>query len=125
MHIAKHGSSNMSSSILSSEASRLTTGVRPGDGASHARTARFDVLIAGFGPVGAALANLLGAHGVHTLVIDRARDVYLAPRAIALDNEALRILQLAGLDEDAFERIAIPTVELNSPLALSSSCLPR
>ncbi|MEQ8232292.1 MAG: FAD-dependent monooxygenase, partial [Gammaproteobacteria bacterium] len=65
--------------------------------------------------VGAALANLLGEHGVSTLVIDRAADIYLAPRAIALDNEALRILQLAGLSEDAFERIAIPTVRLHSP----------
>lgn len=76
---------------------------------------RFDVLIAGFGPVGATLANLLGEHGVRTLVVDRASNIYMAPRAIALDNEALRILQLAGLAEDAFERIAIPTVQLHSP----------
>jgi 3-(3-hydroxy-phenyl)propionate hydroxylase len=38
------------------------------------------------------------------------------PRAIALDNEALRILQMAGLDEDAFARIAIPEVRMHSPL---------
>ncbi len=36
------------------------------------------------------------------------------PRAIALDNEALRILQLAGLSEDAFEKIAIPEVRMHS-----------
>lgn len=75
----------------------------------------FDVLIVGFGPVGATLANLLGEHGVRTLVVDRASDIFEAPRAIALDNEALRILQLAGLEEDAFERIAIPQVRLHSP----------
>ena len=74
-----------------------------------------DVLIVGFGPVGAAIANLLGVYGVGTLVIDKATDIFMAPRAIALDNEALRILQLAGLAEDAFERIAIPYVRMHSP----------
>jgi 3-(3-hydroxy-phenyl)propionate hydroxylase len=74
-----------------------------------------DVLIVGFGPVGATIANLLGAYGVRTLVVDKATDIFMAPRAIALDNEALRILQLAGLPEDAFERIAIPYVRMRSP----------
>ncbi|MGR8922047.1 MAG: bifunctional 3-(3-hydroxy-phenyl)propionate/3-hydroxycinnamic acid hydroxylase [Gammaproteobacteria bacterium] len=74
-----------------------------------------DVLIVGLGPVGAALANVLGAYGVATLVVERDTDIFTAPRAIALDNEALRILQLAGMSEDAFERLAIPTVELRSP----------
>jgi 3-(3-hydroxy-phenyl)propionate hydroxylase len=74
-----------------------------------------DVLIVGFGPVGATLANLLGKYGVRTLVVDKATEIFMAPRAIALDNEALRILQLAGLPEDAFERIAIPYVRMRSP----------
>jgi 3-(3-hydroxy-phenyl)propionate hydroxylase len=74
-----------------------------------------DVLIVGFGPVGATIANLLGIYGVRTLVIDKATEIFMAPRAIALDNEALRILQLAGLPEDAFERIAIPCVRMRSP----------
>lgn len=75
-----------------------------------------DVLIVGMGPVGAAAANLLGRQGVRTLVIDKAQDVFTAPRAIVLDNEALRILQWAGLEEGAFETIAIPTVQMHSPL---------
>lgn len=75
-----------------------------------------DVLIVGAGPVGAALANLCGRLGVRTLVIDKAPAITTHPRAIALDNEALRILQLAGLDENAFERIAIPEVRLHSPI---------
>lgn len=75
-----------------------------------------EVLIVGFGPVGAALANLLGRHGVDTLAIDKADDIFMAPRAIALDNEALRILQWAGLDDGAFDRIAIPEVRMHSPL---------
>lgn len=74
-----------------------------------------DVLVVGCGPVGAAIANLLGRYGVRTLVVDKAREIFTAPRAIALDNEALRILQLAGLEEQDFERVAIPYVRMRSP----------
>jgi 3-(3-hydroxy-phenyl)propionate hydroxylase len=76
---------------------------------------RVDVLVVGYGPVGAALCALLGRYGVRTLVIDKATEVHLAPRAIALDNEALRILQWAGLADDAFERIVIPRVSMHCP----------
>ena len=75
-----------------------------------------DVLIVGAGPVGAALANLCGRLGVRTLMIDKLPEIQNHPRAIALDNEALRILQLAGLDESAFERVVIPEVRLHSPI---------
>ncbi|VVO31240.1 bifunctional 3-(3-hydroxy-phenyl)propionate/3-hydroxycinnamic acid hydroxylase [Pseudomonas fluorescens] len=75
-----------------------------------------DVLVVGNGPVGATIAALLGRYGITTLVLDKAHEVLLMPRAIALDNEALRILQLAGLSEDAFEKIAIPEVRMHSPV---------
>jgi 3-(3-hydroxy-phenyl)propionate hydroxylase len=75
-----------------------------------------DVLIVGYGPVGATLANLLGRYGVRTLVVDKATEIFRAPRAIALDNEALRILQMAGLEEGAFDTVAIPAVHMRSPL---------
>lgn len=75
-----------------------------------------DVLIVGNGPVGATIAALLGRYGVTTLVLDKNHEVVLMPRAIALDNEALRILQLAGLSEDAFEKIVIPEVKMHSPV---------
>jgi 3-(3-hydroxy-phenyl)propionate hydroxylase len=75
-----------------------------------------DVLIVGMGPVGAALAQLLNRYGTKTLVIDKAKDIFMAPRAIALDNEALRVLQLCGLDEHAFDKVAIPEVRMHSPL---------
>ncbi|ATB41327.1 3-(3-hydroxyphenyl)propionate hydroxylase [Cystobacter fuscus] len=76
---------------------------------------KIDVLVVGFGPVGAVVASLLGGHGVSTLVIDRSPELLTHPRAIALDNEALRILQLAGLAEDAFTTLAIPYVRMHSP----------
>ena len=76
----------------------------------------FDVLIVGLGPVGAALANLLGRYGIEVLVIDKATDIFMAPRAIALDNEALRVLQMCGLAEGDLDVVAIPEVRMHSPL---------
>jgi len=75
-----------------------------------------DVLLVGLGPVGAVLATLLGQQGVRVLAIDKALDIFLAPRAIALDNEALRVLQMIGLDESDLDMIAIPYVRLRSRL---------
>lgn len=74
-----------------------------------------DVLVVGYGPVGASLAALLGRYGVRALVIDKMADILLAPRAIALDNEALRILQMAGLTDQSFARIGIQEVNLHCP----------
>lgn len=75
----------------------------------------YEVLVVGYGPVGATAACLLGRYGARTLVIDRAADVVEAPRAIALDHEALRILQLAGLPEGSFPAVPIPEVRMVSP----------
>ncbi|HUL68036.1 MAG TPA: bifunctional 3-(3-hydroxy-phenyl)propionate/3-hydroxycinnamic acid hydroxylase [Burkholderiaceae bacterium] len=78
--------------------------------------AEVDVLVVGLGPVGAALANLLGRYGVRVLVIDKSTEVFAKPRAIALDNEALRILQWVGVREGEFATVAIPQVQYHSPL---------
>jgi 3-(3-hydroxy-phenyl)propionate hydroxylase len=75
-----------------------------------------DVVIVGYGPVGAAIAGLLGGYGVRTLVVDKLPDIWMSPRAIALDNEALRILQMVGLPEDAFAKEVIPQVRMHCPL---------
>ncbi|HMA46523.1 MAG TPA: bifunctional 3-(3-hydroxy-phenyl)propionate/3-hydroxycinnamic acid hydroxylase, partial [Frankiaceae bacterium] len=54
-----------------------------------------DVLVVGMGPVGAVLAGLLGRHGVDTLAVERDAGPYPLPRAVACDDEVLRVL--AGL----------------------------
>jgi 3-(3-hydroxy-phenyl)propionate hydroxylase len=58
-----------------------------------------DVLICGLGPVGQLLALLLGDLGVQTIAVDEANEPYDLPRAAVVDDEVLRILQSAGLDE--------------------------
>jgi 3-(3-hydroxy-phenyl)propionate hydroxylase len=73
------------------------------------------VLIVGLGPVGAALANLLGRLGVRVVVVERNAEILAVPRAIALDNEALRILQWVGLGEGDFDKVGIPHVRMRSP----------
>lgn len=60
----------------------------------------YDVAIVGFGPVGAFAANLLGRMGVSVLVIEREHNVYGLPRAIVLDDEAMRMIRGVGLLDD-------------------------
>ena len=56
-----------------------------------------DVLIVGYGPSGATLANLLGCRGYRVVVMDQAVQIYDKPRAITADQEALRVFQEIGL----------------------------
>ena len=63
-------------------------------------TDHFDVAIVGYGPVGAALANLLGLCGISTLVLDREGPAYHLPRAVHLDDEVMRVLQTIGIADE-------------------------
>jgi 2-polyprenyl-6-methoxyphenol hydroxylase-like FAD-dependent oxidoreductase len=65
-----------------------------------------DVAIVGFGPIGQLLSGLLGAAGVRVEVFERWPDVYALPRACAVDDEGMRILQADGIAEE-FERVAV------------------
>lgn len=56
-----------------------------------------DVIIAGAGPTGLLLANLLGTMGVRTTVIERNAGTVDEPRAVSIDDESMRSLQAAGL----------------------------
>src|SRR5262245_52460732 len=60
----------------------------------------YDVLIVGYGPVGATLAGLLVRHGLRVAVVEQAADVYDKPRAITLDHEVMRVFQACGVAHD-------------------------
>ena len=59
-----------------------------------------DVAIVGAGPCGALLANMLGNYGVTTALIDRSTEIIEYPRAVGMDDESLRAMQLVGLTDD-------------------------
>ncbi|WP_046728742.1 bifunctional 3-(3-hydroxy-phenyl)propionate/3-hydroxycinnamic acid hydroxylase [Streptomyces humi] len=73
--------------------------------------ARVPVVIVGAGPVGVTAALLLARHGVRSVVLERHRDVYPLPRAVANDDEIHRILQAAGVGEE-FTAISRPAAGL-------------
>lgn len=59
----------------------------------------YDVAIIGFGPTGETAALLLGQLGVRTIVLERDLEPYAHARAVAVDDEVLRIWQTAGIAE--------------------------
>lgn len=60
----------------------------------------FDAVIAGLGPTGATMANLLGRRGWTVAVLEREPEVYDKPRAITADHEAMRVFQEIGLADE-------------------------
>ena len=60
---------------------------------------RTSVAIVGGGPNGIAAANLLGGHGIDTVVIERESQILEYPRAVGMDDEALRLFQAVDLAE--------------------------
>lgn len=69
-------------------------------GADSAVTNSADVVVIGFGPVGATLAGLLARRGRSVIVIDREVDPFPLPRAAHVDAEAMRILQEVGCGDE-------------------------
>ena len=58
-----------------------------------------DVIVVGLGPVGATVANLLGAAGLRVVVVERQHGIDPRQRAIAIDEDALRVWQRVRLLE--------------------------
>lgn len=58
-----------------------------------------DVVIVGAGPVGLTLANILGLHGVRTVIVEERETLIDYPRGVGLDDESLRTFQLIGLTD--------------------------
>ncbi|WP_169251801.1 bifunctional 3-(3-hydroxy-phenyl)propionate/3-hydroxycinnamic acid hydroxylase [Brevibacterium sp. 'Marine'] len=67
---------------------------------SSDRAIETQVAIIGYGPVGVSAANMLGRLGVDTVVIEKDEDLYNRARAIATDEEVIRIWQSVGLADE-------------------------
>ena len=65
------------------------------------------VIIVGAGPTGLMLGNLLGMAGIETLILESNAGLSDYPRAIALDDEGLRVCQAAGLGEAVSENLLL------------------
>ena len=52
----------------------------------------YDVIVAGYGPVGETCANLLGYYGIKALILDKEKNTYPLPRAITWDAECQRAM---------------------------------
>ena len=55
-----------------------------------------DIAIVGAGPVGLTIANTLGLYGVKVLLIEKLDRIIDYPRAIGIDDEALRTLPIVA-----------------------------
>ena len=66
------------------------------------------VLIVGFGPVGATLAGLLADSGLDVLAIDKSTEVYPLPRAGHFDHEVMRVFQQLGVAEAVLPHTHVP-----------------
>ncbi|MGP4002939.1 bifunctional 3-(3-hydroxy-phenyl)propionate/3-hydroxycinnamic acid hydroxylase MhpA [Streptomyces sp. 8N706] len=62
-----------------------------------------DVAVVGAGPVGQALALLLGLRGRRVVVVEQRTRPFGLPRAVALDDEVSRLLARAGLGAELRE----------------------
>jgi 2-polyprenyl-6-methoxyphenol hydroxylase-like FAD-dependent oxidoreductase len=75
----------------------------------------YDILIAGYGPVGQTAAALLGQAGHSVAVFERHRDPYRYARAGFCDHEVMRIFQSIGsADRIAEDAIVLRTYEWRS-----------
>src|SRR5690606_24403274 len=57
----------------------------------------YDVVIAGYGPVGATLGIILGQCGLRVAIVERETGVYHLARAGHLDAEIMRVFQGIGV----------------------------
>lgn len=73
--------------------------------ASPSPSVTFDVAIVGYGPVGAALGNLLGKAGLSVVILERDAGPSALPRAVSFDLEIMRVFRSLGL-ADAITKIA-------------------
>ena len=66
-----------------------------------------DVVIIGAGPTGLTLANILGQAGRSVVLVERNPSTVGEPRAVSIDDEALRTMQAIGLSGEVIRDVAL------------------
>lgn len=88
------------------------TGTDDAVGGLLANVAAVDVAVVGYGPVGMAVAGLLGKAGHRVLVLERYAGLYNLPRAASFDDETMRTLARLGVAEELLPKVRVqPTYE--------------
>ncbi|MGO2806788.1 MULTISPECIES: bifunctional 3-(3-hydroxy-phenyl)propionate/3-hydroxycinnamic acid hydroxylase MhpA [Actinomycetes] len=59
-----------------------------------------DVIIAGAGPTGLVLANLLGINGINVILLEARSDLIDYPRGVGMDDESFRTVQAMDLIDE-------------------------
>jgi 3-(3-hydroxy-phenyl)propionate hydroxylase len=67
----------------------------------------YDVAILGAGPTGLTLANLLGQAGCRVALVERNTTTVQEPRAVSIDDEALRTMQAISLADAVIRDVAL------------------
>ncbi len=78
-----------------------------GDGHSKENLPYVPIVIVGAGPTGLTAGNLLGMLGISTLICERNSGLTDCPKAIALDDEVLRICQAMGLLDEVLKDVLL------------------
>ncbi len=68
-------------------------------------TQHHQVVVCGAGPTGLTLSNLLGRFGISVLLVEQNAATVGEPRAVSIDDESIRTLQMVGLAEQAMADI--------------------
>ncbi|QIL79426.1 bifunctional 3-(3-hydroxy-phenyl)propionate/3-hydroxycinnamic acid hydroxylase [Diaphorobacter sp. HDW4A] len=67
----------------------------------------WDVIVVGAGPTGLTMGHLLGKMGIRTLIVERNKETVAQPRAVSIDDEALRTMQAAGVLKEVLADVAL------------------
>ena len=65
------------------------------------------VIVVGGGPTGLTTANLLAHYGVRVLLVERNAATVGEPRAVSIDDEALRTVQTFGASDEVLSQVVL------------------
>ena len=68
----------------------------------------YDIVIAGFGPVGQLCSNLLNKYGLSIAAIESSPDICSYPRVTSMDDEIQRIISSLGLWDGFSDNVSVP-----------------